>query len=79
VPSVLINGLPAVTIGTLGNHGNVVTGGSGTIIIGMSGGGAAVSAVAALALLPSLCLPCLLAAAKRNATFVPLENLGAAQ
>jgi uncharacterized Zn-binding protein involved in type VI secretion len=80
VPNVLVNGLPAVTIGSVGNHGNVVVGGSGTIIIGMSGGGAAVSAVAPLVLkLPTLCLPCLLAAAKRNATFVPLENLGASQ
>lgn len=79
VPNVLINGLPAVTIGTLGNHGNVVVGGSGTVIIGMSGGGAAVSAVASLLKLPTLCLPCLLAAAKRNASFVPLENLGASQ
>ncbi|MBD9588001.1 PAAR domain-containing protein [Pseudomonas sp. PDM03] len=80
VPNVLINGLPAVTIGSVGNHGNVVAGGSGTIIIGMSGGGAAVSTVAPLLLkLPTLCLPCLLAAAKKNATFVPLENLGASQ
>jgi uncharacterized Zn-binding protein involved in type VI secretion len=40
ITSVLINGLPAVVIGSLGNHGNAVTGGSGTVIIGNSGGGA---------------------------------------
>lgn len=36
IPSVLINGKPATTIGTVGNHGNVVMGGSGTVIIGNS-------------------------------------------
>ncbi|MGB4074356.1 PAAR domain-containing protein [Pseudomonas sp.] len=41
IPTVLINGKPATTLGTLGNHGNVVVGGSGTVIIGTSGGGAA--------------------------------------
>ena len=41
IPTVLINGKPATTIGTLGNHGNVVVAGSGTVIIGTSGGGAA--------------------------------------
>lgn len=34
IPTVLINGLPATTLGTLGSHGNVVIGGSGTVIIG---------------------------------------------
>ena len=34
IPNVLINGKPATTLGTLGNHGNVVVGGSGTVIIG---------------------------------------------
>lgn len=48
IPTVLINGKPATTLGTLGNHGNVVVGGSGTVLIGSSGGGAAVSPVAAL-------------------------------
>jgi uncharacterized Zn-binding protein involved in type VI secretion len=40
IPNVLINGLPATTIGTVGNHGNAVIAGSGTVIIGNSGGGA---------------------------------------
>lgn len=77
VSNVLINGLPATTIGTVGSHGNVVVGGSGTVIIGMAGGGAAF--VPPVIKAPALCLPCLLLAAKRNATFVPLENLGAAK
>ena len=36
IPNVLINGMPATTIGTVGSHGNVVIGGSGTVIIGNS-------------------------------------------
>jgi uncharacterized Zn-binding protein involved in type VI secretion len=40
ITSVLINGKPAVVTGSLGSHGNVVVGGSGTIIIGNTGGGA---------------------------------------
>lgn len=40
IPTVLINGKPATTIGTVGNHGNVVVAGSGTVLIGASGGGA---------------------------------------
>lgn len=40
ITSVLINGLPAVVVGSLGSHGNAVMGGSGTVIIGNSGGGA---------------------------------------
>lgn len=36
IPNVLINGLPAATVGSVGSHGNVVIGGSGTIIIGNS-------------------------------------------
>jgi uncharacterized Zn-binding protein involved in type VI secretion len=44
IPTVLINGKPATTIGTVGSHGNVVIGGSGTVIIGTSGGGAAFTA-----------------------------------
>ncbi len=31
--TVLINGLPAVTLGSIGAHGNVVIGGSGTVLI----------------------------------------------
>jgi uncharacterized Zn-binding protein involved in type VI secretion len=34
IANVLINGKPATTLGTLGSHGNVVIGGSGTVIIG---------------------------------------------
>jgi uncharacterized Zn-binding protein involved in type VI secretion len=48
--SVLINGLPAVVVGSLGSHGNVVTGGSGTVIIGNSGSGAAITPVTPLSL-----------------------------
>lgn len=36
VPNVLINGKPAATLGSLGDHGSVVIGGSGTVIIGAS-------------------------------------------
>jgi len=48
--SVLINGLPAVVVGSVGNHGNVVTGGSGTVIIGNSGGGAPITPIVPLSL-----------------------------
>lgn len=48
IPNVLINGLPATTVGTVGNHGNVVIAGSGTVIIGSSGGGAPFTPVAPL-------------------------------
>ncbi len=34
VPNVFINGLPVATLGSIGSHGNVVIGGSGTVIIG---------------------------------------------
>ncbi|WMI99846.1 PAAR domain-containing protein [Pseudomonas chlororaphis subsp. aurantiaca] len=34
--TVLINGKPAATVDSVGTHGNVVTGGSGTVIIGNS-------------------------------------------
>ena len=40
IPTVLINGKPATTVGTTGDHGNPVTTGSGTVVIGTSGGGA---------------------------------------
>lgn len=36
IPNVLINNKPAVVVGSAGNHGNLVIGGSGTIIIGTS-------------------------------------------
>ncbi|MBX8606387.1 PAAR domain-containing protein [Pseudomonas cichorii] len=32
--TVLINGKPAATVGSVGSHGNIVTAGSGTVIIG---------------------------------------------
>ena len=48
IPTVLINGMPATTVGTVGSHGNVVVAGSGTVIIGTSGGGAAFTAPAPL-------------------------------
>lgn len=34
--NVLINGMPAATVGTVGSHGNVVVSGSGTVVIGMA-------------------------------------------
>lgn len=34
IPNVLINGKPAVVVGSVGSHGNVVVGGSGTVVIG---------------------------------------------
>lgn len=39
-PTVFINGLNAATLGSVGAHGNTIIGGSGTVIIGNSGGGA---------------------------------------
>ncbi len=36
IPNVLINGKPAAVVGSVGSHGNVVIGGSGTVIIGTS-------------------------------------------
>ncbi|VXB37035.1 Zn-binding Pro-Ala-Ala-Arg (PAAR) domain-containing protein, incolved in TypeVI secretion [Pseudomonas sp. 8BK] len=48
ISNVLINGKPATTVGTVGNHGNPVVAGSGTVIIGTSGGGAAFTAPAPL-------------------------------
>lgn len=39
-PTVFINGLNAATLGSVGGHGNTVIAGSGTVIIGSSGGGA---------------------------------------
>ncbi len=36
IPTVLINGKPATTVGTTGDHGNPVIAGSGTVIIGTS-------------------------------------------
>ncbi|APU28243.1 hypothetical protein UYA_00400 [Ectopseudomonas alcaliphila JAB1] len=50
IPTVLINGKPAAVVGSVGSHGNVVVSGSGTVIIGTSGGGSAFSPVAPLSL-----------------------------
>jgi len=50
IPTVLINGKPAAVVGSVGSHGNVVVEGSGTVIIGTSGGRAAFSPVAPLSL-----------------------------
>lgn len=36
IPNVLINDMPATTLGTVGSHGNAVTAGSGTVLIGSS-------------------------------------------
>lgn len=38
--TVFINGLNAATLGSVGGHGNTIIAGSGTVIIGSSGGGA---------------------------------------
>ena len=48
IPTVLINGKPAAVVGSVGSHGNVVVSGSGTVLIGASGGGAAFTAPAPL-------------------------------
>ncbi|WP_252272425.1 PAAR domain-containing protein [Pseudomonas subflava] len=53
IPTVLINGKPATTIGTVGNHGNVVVAGSGTVLIGTSGGGATIGPVAPVSFVAS--------------------------
>lgn len=45
IPNLLINGQPAVVQGSLGSHGNVVIGGSGTVIIGTGVAGAASSPI----------------------------------
>ena len=50
IPNVLIDGKPAAVVGSLGNHGNVVVAGSGTVIIGTSGGGMPVSPVSSLSI-----------------------------
>ncbi|QQZ39956.1 PAAR domain-containing protein [Pseudomonas sp. SK3(2021)] len=73
VANVLINGLPVATLGTTGNHGNVVVSGSGSVIIGQQVSAATGAPVVKI---PGLCLSCLLAAAQRNETFVPLQSLG---
>lgn len=49
IPTVLINGKPAAVVGSVGSHGNVVVSGSGTVLIGTSGGGAAFSGITPLA------------------------------
>ena len=43
--TVFINGKNAATQGSQGSHGDVIVGGSGTVIIGQSGGGAPISPV----------------------------------
>ncbi len=48
IPTVLINGKPAAVAGSVGNHGNVVTAGSGTVVIGSSHNAAPFLAPAAL-------------------------------
>ena len=53
IPTVLINGKPATTIGTVGNHGNVVVAGSGTVLIGTSGGGATIGPLAPVSFVAS--------------------------
>src|SRR5690606_13313778 len=36
IANVLINGMPVAVLGSMGTHGNAVTGGSGTVLIGAS-------------------------------------------
>ena len=47
-PTVFINGLNAATLGSVGGHGNTIIAGSGTVLIGVSGGGASFTPVAPL-------------------------------
>jgi len=75
VPNVFINGLPVATLGSIGSHGNVIIGGSGTVIIGTVHTAAPASSISSPVAKPGLCLPCLLAAAARNDALVPLESL----
>jgi len=74
VPNVFINGLPVATLGSIGSHGNVVIGGSGTVIIGTAHAAAPTSPISSPVARSGLCLPCLLAAAARNDALVPLES-----
>ncbi|MDR6676630.1 PAAR domain-containing protein [Pseudomonas oryzihabitans] len=46
IPNVLINGKPAAVLGSVTSHGGVVIGGSGTVFIGMNGGGASTAGAA---------------------------------
>jgi len=48
IPNVLIDGKPAAVVGSVGSHGNVVTTGSGTVVIGSSHNAAPFLAPAAL-------------------------------
>lgn len=48
--TVFINGLPAATLGSTGDHGSVIVAGSGTVIIGSGGGGAAFTPVSPLSI-----------------------------
>ncbi|HCL76551.1 MAG TPA: Rhs element Vgr protein [Pseudomonas sp.] len=75
VPNVFINGLPVATLGSIGSHGNVIIGGSGTVIIGTVHAAAPTSPISSPVARSGLCLPCLLAAAARNDALVPLESL----
>ncbi len=50
IPNVLIDGKPAAVVGSVGSHGNTVVAGSGTVIVGTNGGGAAFSPVAPLSI-----------------------------
>jgi len=75
IPNVFINGLPVATLGSIGSHGNVVIGGSGTVIIGTAHAAAPTSPISSPVARSGLCLPCLLAAAARNDALVPLESL----
>jgi len=52
--TVLINGKPAATVGSVGSHGNKVTAGSGTVIIGNSHSPAPFSGLAAIAVVAAL-------------------------
>lgn len=48
--TVFINGLNAATLSSVGAHGNTIIAGSGTVIIGSSGGGAAFTPVKPLSI-----------------------------
>lgn len=72
IPNVLIDGKPAAVVGSVGSHGNVVVSGSGTVIIGTSGSGAAFKAPSPLTISGTFDRAFMLTTAEGK----PVEGLG---